>query len=77
VSGAIEDPSLAIVMVIEEAGRQWGLVVDEILGQQQIVIKSLGDAMGNVPGVSGASIMADGRPGLILDIAGLIRLATE
>lgn len=77
VSGAITNPSDAIVMVVEEAGKRWGLLVDEILGQQQIVIKSLGDAMGIVPGVSGASIMADGRPGLILDIAGVIKLATE
>ncbi len=77
VHGAIADPTQAIVIVVEEAGRQWGLLVDDILGQQQIVIKSLGEAMGNVAGVAGASIMADGRPGLILDIAGVIKLATQ
>jgi two-component system chemotaxis sensor kinase CheA len=58
-------------------GKRWGVLVDDILGQQQIVIKSLGTAMGTVMGVAGACIMADGRPGLILDIAGVIKLATE
>jgi len=66
-----------IVMVIEESGKLTGLLVDEILGQQQTVIKSLGSAMGAIPGVSGASILADGKPGLIVDVAGLIKLATN
>jgi two-component system chemotaxis sensor kinase CheA len=77
VSGAIENPCEAIVMVVEDGGKRWGLLVDNILGQQQIVIKSLGDSMGHVAGIAGASIMADGRPGLILDIAGVVKLALE
>jgi two-component system chemotaxis sensor kinase CheA len=64
-------------MVVEDGGRRWGLLVDDILGQQQIVIKSLSESMGVVHGIAGASIMADGRPGLILDIGGVIKLATE
>jgi two-component system chemotaxis sensor kinase CheA len=67
----------SIVMVVEDAGRQVALLVDELLDQQQIVIKSLGSGIAEVPGVSGVSILADGRPGLILDIAGLVRLATS
>ena len=46
-------------------------------GQQQIVIKPLGEAVRGVPGISGGAIMPDGRVGLILDVGGLIRLAQE
>jgi two-component system chemotaxis sensor kinase CheA len=46
-----------------------------LLGQQQTVIKSLGDMFGDIKGVSGASIMSDGRIGLILDIEGIVKLA--
>lgn len=76
-SGATEDPLRAIVMVVEEFGKHWGFMVDDILGKQQVVIKSLGEGMGSVPGIAGASILADGRPGLILDVGGVIRLATQ
>ena len=72
---ACEDPRQAIVMVVEEYGKQWGLMVDDLLGQQQIVIKSLGEGLGRTEGVVGASILADGRPGLILDLADIIRIA--
>jgi len=74
---AIADPCEAIVMVVEDGGRRAGLLVDSLLGQQQTVIKSLGDGLGQTPGISGASIMADGRPGLILDVPGLVKLATN
>jgi two-component system chemotaxis sensor kinase CheA len=67
----------SIVMVVEDDGGRAGLVVDEILGQQQIVIKPLGEALRGVAGVSGGAVMPDGRVGLILDISGLIRLANE
>jgi len=77
VSGGNDDPLRAIVMVVEEFGKHWGFMVDDILGQQQVVIKSLGEGMGSVPGLAGASILADGRPGLIVDVGGVIRLATE
>ena len=75
VPDAETDPLRSIVMVVEEYGKQWGLMVDELLGQQQIVIKSLGDGLGRTSGVVGASILADGRPGLILDLADIIRIA--
>lgn len=77
VNGGKTNPSEAIVMVVEEFGKQWGFMVDEILGQQQVVIKNIGEGLDVVPGIAGASILANGRPGLILDIAGLIRRATD
>ncbi len=49
-------------------------MVDELLGQQQVVIKSLGQAMGQIPGVAGAAILGDGRVGLILDVTGLLEM---
>jgi two-component system chemotaxis sensor kinase CheA len=74
VTSATAGASTQIVVVVEDSGRQIGFVVEELLGQQQTVIKNLGVAMGTVPGISGASIMADGRPGLIVDVAGVVKL---
>ncbi len=65
----------SVVIVVEYDGELYALVVDELLNQQQIVIKSLGEGMGDVPGVSGAAIMGDGRVGLILDIGSIVALA--
>jgi two-component system chemotaxis sensor kinase CheA len=75
--GATEDPAEAIVVVVEDEGRPAGLVVDELIGRQQVVIKSLGETMQNIPGISGGAIMPDGRVGLILDVGGLLRLASS
>jgi two-component system, chemotaxis family, sensor kinase CheA len=66
----------AIVVVVEDEDRQAGLVIDELVGRQQVVIKSLGETMKNLPGISGGAIMPDGRVGLILDVGGLLRFAT-
>lgn len=65
----------AVIVIVEEEGRKVGFVVDELIGQQQIVIKSLGNAMGSLQGISGASIMPDGTVGLILDVGSLVKLA--
>jgi len=70
-----EDPTQSLLVIVEEDGKRCCLLVDELLGQQQVVIKSLGDGLGRVKGVSGGAIMGDGRVSLILDIAGLIKLA--
>jgi two-component system chemotaxis sensor kinase CheA len=51
------------------------VLVDELLGQQQVVAKSLGSGIGSVAGVSGAAILGDGRVGLILDASALAALA--
>ena len=49
-------------------------MVDELLGKQEIVIKSLGEALVNIAGVAGGAILADGRISLILDAGGLMTL---
>jgi two-component system chemotaxis sensor kinase CheA len=63
-------------MVVEGDGRRVGLLVDDLLGQQQVVIKSLDANYGRIEGVSGATILGDGSVSLILDLPGLIRSAT-
>ena len=63
------------MVVIEGGGKRCALMVDELLGQQQVVIKHLGESLGKIPGVSGGAILGDGRVGLILDSTGLIALA--
>jgi two-component system chemotaxis sensor kinase CheA len=77
VSDAMTDPTQGIAVVVEDGGRQAAILVDELLGQNQTVIKSLGSAMGSIPGVAGASIMSDGQPGLIIDVSGVVRMATS
>ena len=63
-----------LVVVIEDDGNQAGLIIDELVGRQQVVIKSLGETMQKIPGISGGAIMPNGRVGLIVDIAGLMKL---
>jgi two-component system chemotaxis sensor kinase CheA len=62
------------VVVMEDNGRAVALVVDELLGKQEVVVKPLGGAFEGVRGVAGGAILGDGRVGLILDASGLIRL---
>lgn len=69
------DPTESAVVIVEEDGRQAAFVVDELLGQQQVVIKSLGTALGKVKGISGGAIMGDGRVSLIIDVLGLMEIA--
>jgi len=75
VEGAITEPHEAMVVVIEDEGRKIGLVADRLLGQQSIVIKSLGASVQGIDGVAGGAIMSDGNVALILDVAGLARVA--
>jgi two-component system chemotaxis sensor kinase CheA len=75
IPGGVDDPTTAIVVVVEADNMQTGLLVDELIGQQQIVIKSLGESLQKVQGLSGGAIMPDGMVGLILDVGGLVRLA--
>ena len=75
VRGATENITDAVLMVAEHDGELCALVADELLGQQQIVIKSLGEGLGDVAAVSGAAIPGDGRVGLILDAGGILALA--
>ena len=63
-----------LLVLVESEGRRAAMAVDELLGQQQVVIKSLETHYKRVEGVSGATILGDGRVALILDVPGLMRL---
>ncbi len=69
------DLTRAVVVIVDDNGAHAGLVADELLGQQQTVIKPLGEGLPEQPGIAGGAIMPDGRVGLILDAAGLVRHA--
>jgi two-component system chemotaxis sensor kinase CheA len=75
VEGAEEDPTKALVVVAGEASRRVALLVDELVGQQQFVVKALTGLASRVPGVSGGSVLGDGTVGLILDPDELSALA--
>ena len=66
-----ENPWDSLLIVSESSGKQFCLMVDELIGKQEVVIKSLGESMANVAGVAGGAILGDGRVGLILDPEGL------
>ncbi|SEM95076.1 two-component system, chemotaxis family, sensor kinase CheA [Luteibacter sp. UNCMF331Sha3.1] len=66
-----------IVIVVEGEGTRIGLFVDELIGQQQAVVKSLEANYRRVAGISGATILADGAVALIADVAGLVRLQSR
>jgi two-component system chemotaxis sensor kinase CheA len=65
--------SSPIMVVVEAEGSRVALMVDELLGQQQVVIKNLESNYRRVPNVSGATILGDGKVALILDTSGLVR----
>ena len=75
VTGNVTDPCDGLVVIVEHQGRKYGIVVDELIGQLQVVMKSLEANYERVEGVSGATILGDGRIAMIVDIAGLVRLA--
>ena len=68
----VDEADTGIVVVVEANGRRAGLLVDDLLGQQQIVIKSLESHYRRVDGISAATILGDGTVALILDIGGLV-----
>ncbi|WP_312915705.1 chemotaxis protein CheA [Stenotrophomonas sp.] len=67
---ATSDP---LVVVVEGDGQKIALEVDELLGQQQVVVKNIENNYRRISGVSGATILGDGRVALIVDIGGLVR----
>ncbi|MCH8927707.1 MAG: chemotaxis protein CheA [Candidatus Marinimicrobia bacterium] len=72
-----EEESFVYVVVVGMAEHKLGLVVSKMLGQEEVVIKSLGEELGQTPGVSGATIMGDGRVRMILEIRDLFDLAAK
>jgi two-component system chemotaxis sensor kinase CheA len=71
----VTDPAQGLLVIVENDGRKAGLLADEIIGQSQVVIKSLEANYHKVNGIAGATIMGNGRVGLILDIPSLLREA--
>lgn len=69
------DMAKAILVIVESEGERVALMVDELVGQQQVVIKSLDKNFRKVDGIAGATILGDGTVGFILDIRGLLELA--
>jgi len=67
-----DPPARAPVIVLEMGERRTGLVVDGMLGQHEIVVKGFDAPQGTLPVFSGATIMGDGIPALILDAGGLL-----
>ena len=66
-----------LLMVVEGNGQRAGLLVDDLLGQQQVVIKSLETNFKKVDGLSGATILGDGTVALIIDISGVIQVSKD
>lgn len=71
----ITNPAEGILVLLETDGKKVALFVDELVGQHQVVIKSLETNYRKVPGVSGATIMGDGRVAMIVDVGALVKLA--
>jgi two-component system chemotaxis sensor kinase CheA len=63
-----EDPLAGVLVVAEVEGQRFCVLVDELIGKQEVVIKTLGETFKNVTGVAGGAILGDGRVGLILDL---------
>ncbi len=70
-------PWEALMVLVESEDERRCLMVDEVLGKQEVVIKSLGEALGRIKGIAGGAIMGDGRVGLILDVTGIFEMSEE
>lgn len=69
-----KDPWDAIVVVTIHEGKKYCLMVDDLIGQQQIVIKNLGTAMPKLQDIAGGTILGDGRVALVLDVPGIVEM---
>jgi two-component system chemotaxis sensor kinase CheA len=67
------EASDSLLIVAEAAGRTFCLMVDDLIGKQEVVIKSLGEIVKDLPGIAGGAILGDGRVGLILDLEGVFQ----
>jgi two-component system chemotaxis sensor kinase CheA len=73
IEGRAKQPSEGLIVVLESQDRNFCLLVDDLLGKQEVVIKSLGEAFKDISGLSGCAVLGDGRVGLILDVDGICR----
>jgi two-component system chemotaxis sensor kinase CheA len=71
------DPTKGLVVILESDGRKAALFVDDLIGQQQIVVKNLESNYRKVAGISGATILGDGGVALIVDVAALLRTSKQ
>ncbi|OTA17358.1 chemotaxis protein CheA [Xenorhabdus vietnamensis] len=71
------DPTKGIAVIVQSAGRRYALLVDELVGQHQVVVKNIESNYRKVPGISAATIMGDGSVALIIDIPALQKLNHE
>ena len=77
IASRITNPSEGIVVILETEGKKAALFVDELVGQQQVVVKNLEANYRKVAGISGATILGDGGVALILDVAALVRSSRQ
>ncbi|MES3615989.1 chemotaxis protein CheA [Enterobacter hormaechei] len=77
VDGAKTEATLGIVVILQSAGRRYALLVDQLIGQHQVVVKNLESNYRKVPGISAATILGDGSVALIVDVSALQGLNRE
>jgi two-component system chemotaxis sensor kinase CheA len=70
--GSIDGREMEYVVVVGSGEKRGGLVVDRLLGQQEIVIKALDDYLGELPGISGGTVLGDGSISMIVDISSIL-----
>lgn len=75
VKGAIENLQDGLLIILEENTRRFACFVDDLVGQVQVVAKTLGEGVGRISGIAAGAILGDGRVGLILDTPGLADVA--
>jgi len=71
------EPWRALMVIVESEDEKKCLMVDEVLGKQEVVIKSLGEGIRRVNGIAGGAIMGDGKVGLILDVTGIFEMSEQ
>lgn len=76
IEAKITDSMEAIILIVESEGRRYGIMVDELISQQQVVIKPIDKMFEKVKGITGASILGSGKVALIIDAPTLIRMSS-
>lgn len=77
VTNAVPNPTQAIVVIVQAEGTRFALLVDQLVGQHQVVVKNLETNYRKVPGISAATILGDGNVALIIDVAAIQRTNRE
>ncbi|KVW89052.1 chemotaxis protein CheW, partial [Thiobacillus denitrificans] len=77
VADAVQDPTQGIVVIVQAEGTRFALLVDQLVGQHQVVVKNLETNYRKVPGISAATILGDGNVALIIDVAAMQRTNRE